>query len=122
MPEITAAPDQRDWGQAVDGIGVLSEKGMWEARAKAAEDAAEKLEDCFDTVATIMQANYLGTGCSEGETLRESVRDSIVREHGWAGALRKQTQELHNLAAECRNAAKQLGDADEQSSGEFNRR
>ncbi|WP_287015622.1 hypothetical protein [Gordonia sp. (in: high G+C Gram-positive bacteria)] len=115
MPEITAAPDQRDWGLAVDGIGVLSEKGMWEARAKAAEDAAEKLEDCLQAARQILWGNYLGEGCEEGNTLRGLVQAQVVSDHGWSGQLQVQIGQLRELAKQCASAAAALEATDQSS-------
>ncbi|MED5802572.1 hypothetical protein VX037_16200 [Gordonia sp. Z-3] len=119
MPEITRAPDQRDWGQAVDGIGVLSEKGMWEARAKAAEDAAEKLRDCLNTVSQIAAANYFGRDCQEGGFLRDRLRSSITSDAGWAAAIDLQISELMKLAQKCAEAAETLESQDRSSAGNF---
>ena len=117
MPEITAAPDQRDWGQPVDGIGVLSEKGMWVARAKAAEDAADKLAESLRTIDPIMRSNYLGDNCAEGEVLRTLVRDQIGKR--WANEVEAQIERLHSLAQTCIVAASRLSEADRASANEI---
>ncbi|MXP22488.1 hypothetical protein GIY30_14170 [Gordonia sp. HNM0687] len=119
MPEIKPAPDQRDWGQPVDGIVVLSEKGMWEARAKAAEVAADKLRDCLNTASQIAAANYFGRDCEEGGFLRDRLRSSIASDAGWAGAIDRQISELMELARKCAEAAETLESQDRSSAANF---
>ncbi|MEE4022713.1 hypothetical protein V1Y59_06470 [Gordonia sp. PKS22-38] len=118
-PEIAAAPDQRDWGQPVDGIAVYSEKGMWEARAKAATEAAEHLEKCRAAAVKIAQVNYLGDDCEEGDALREKIRNLVVSDVGWQGNLVSQVSSLRALAQQCSAAAEVIEQTDIEGSLDF---
>ncbi|MCF3937685.1 MULTISPECIES: hypothetical protein [Gordonia] len=119
MPEITAAPDQRDWGQAVDGIGVLSEEGKWKARAADARKAAAALDDCLARISPILKVSYLGEGCSEGAALRTRVLETLGDTSGWSNALKVQIQQLEALAEKCENAAIQISATDQSSMTQF---
>ncbi len=119
MPEITAAPNPLDWGQPVDGLGVLSEQGKWAARAADARKAAESLDRVITLVEPVLNFNYLGEGCAEGASLRNSLLEVVGAEGSWRNALIRQIAQLNELADQCERAAEALSSADADASQEF---
>jgi hypothetical protein len=121
MPEITAAPNPLDWGQPVDGLGVLSEQGKWAARAADARKAAESLKNAVEIVEPLIKGNYFGQDCEEGAALRDSLLALVGAEGSWRNELVNQIVRLEQLADQCENAAKELAATDQDSAAELSR-
>lgn len=112
MPEITAAPNPLDWGQPVDGVGVLSEQGMWAARAASARKAAESLKEALAVAEPVLRSNYFGQGCAEGAALRDSLLAIVGTNGSWRNEIVDQINRLNDLADQCDRAASELSAAD----------
>ncbi|WP_267617360.1 hypothetical protein [Gordonia bronchialis] len=80
----------------------------WEGRARAAEDAAVKLNEALKATARVLPNNYFGD-CVEGRELYSRSRTALDT---WRDSLTRQRDELVALAAQCRAAATELVSAD----------
>ncbi|MXP24358.1 hypothetical protein GIY30_23840 [Gordonia sp. HNM0687] len=119
MPEIKPAPNPLDWGQPADGVGVLSEQGMWAARAASAREAAELLETAHRAVEPVLRSNYFGQDCAEGESLRDSLLAIVGANGSWRSELVDQINRLNDLADQCDRAAKELAATDREAGEGF---
>ena len=86
-----------------------SEAELWEARARAADNAAEQLTRLGDELSAVLGRYYFGVDCVEGQDLHVALR-SHFRAVGQelAGSAR----DARKLADDCRRAAQSLAGAD----------
>ena len=80
----------------------------WEARARAAEESAVKLQEAIKALSYAVRSNYFGD-CVEGREMYARARSAIDQ---WRESLRSHRDELNALAAQCRTAASELDSAD----------
>lgn len=93
-----------------------SDAELWEARARAAEDAAEQLTLLAGDLEKVLRRYYFGTDCIEGQELHAALTrlfESIGDELSSAGA------DARQLSATCRNAAAMLADSDDDNAAGF---
>ena len=88
----------------------VSDAELWEARARAAEDAAGQVDQLRQDLDRVLSRYCLGEGCVEGEELHAALQ-SLFDATGQV--LADSVDDARHLAATCRTAARALADADE---------
>lgn len=93
------------------GAVVRSTTEDWEARAAAADRAAELLQEAIMRLGQPLKQNYFGA-CFEGEELFTRIMAAVEL---WRETVIGRRNELAILAAQCRNADRSFHSADDNS-------
>lgn len=100
---------------------VQVELGAWEARAEAANWAAEELRECSRVVGQVLLTNYFGRGCAEGDSVFEALKAALNGTGGWKTDLALQIAAADTLAKASTGAAKALSESDSAASSSLER-
>lgn len=93
----------------------VSDAELWEVRARAADDAAEQVSLLAEDLGRVLGTYYLGDGCVEGEELHAALLSYFGQvEEVLVGSV----TDARHLAAQCREAARALSDADRMNAAE----
>lgn len=95
------------------GAVVRSTTEDWEARAAAADRAAELLQEAMEGMRRSLAQNYFGA-CCEGERLYSRARLAI---EAWRSNLTTHRSQLAQLSANCRAAGQTINQTDHDVSG-----